>query len=297
MFDLFKTIRRKKEEKPEASQADTIPVQVSDSSARKPAPLEPAQFLIGVGQSVGKQRDHNEDTLFTFSGMMCGDKSSLPFGIFIIADGMGGQENGELASSLAARTVADHLIRNVAQPLFGVPTTSQPDPLQEVMHQAVHQAQEIVLSLAPGGGTTLTTALVMGDQITLAHVGDSRAYFIGADKNLELLTRDHSLVQRLIELGQLTKEEAATYPQRNILYRALGQNEPLEADVQTRVFPRPCHLVLCSDGLWGVVAEQVILHTILDSPSPVQACQSLIRAANEAGGPDNISVLVVYYPD
>jgi protein phosphatase len=110
------------------------------------------------------------------------------------------------------------------------------------------------------------------------------------------VTRDHSLVRRLIELGQITEKEAQVHPQRNVLYRALGQGEPLEADISTFQLPHPGYLMLCSDGLWGVVSDMDIFRIVSSASHPSLACRNLIEAANTAGGPDNISVILVEYP-
>jgi protein phosphatase len=160
------------------------------------------------------------------------------------------------------------------------------------MQTAVRDAQKIIQNEAPSSGTTLTAALVLGQQVTIAHVGDSRAYHIYPDGRVEVVTRDHSLVKRLEELGHISPAEAENYPHRNVLYRALGQGEILEADVFTVSFPQAGYLMLCSDGLWGVVADQDILKIIREAPSLQRACQNLVEAANAAGGPDNISVII-----
>jgi serine/threonine protein phosphatase PrpC len=157
---------------------------------------------------------------------------------------------------------------------------------------AVNEAQKAIQREAPGSGTTLTAALVLGQQITVAHVGDSRAYFVYPDGRIEALTRDHSLVKRLEELGHISPEEAENYPHRNVLYRALGQGEVLEPDIFTITFPQPGCLMLCSDGLWGVVSEQDLVRSINEAPNLQRACQNLVTAANMAGGPDNISVVL-----
>jgi protein phosphatase len=161
------------------------------------------------------------------------------------------------------------------------------------MQGAVNEAQKVIQREAPGSGTTLTAALVLGQQVTFAHVGDSRAYVIHSDGRVEPVTRDHSLVKRLEELGHISPEEAANYPHRNVLYRALGQGELLEPDIFTIPFPISGTLMMCSDGLWGVVSEQDILRAVSESPNLQRACQNLVSAANAAGGPDNISVLLV----
>jgi protein phosphatase len=167
------------------------------------------------------------------------------------------------------------------------------ESFQEIMQAAVSEAQRSIQREAPGSGTTLTAALVVGQQITVAHVGDSRAYFVYPDGRIEAITRDHSLVQRLQELGHITQEEAENYPHRNVLYRALGQGEILEPDIFNIGFPQPGILMLCSDGLWGVVAEQDLVRAINEAPNLQRACQNLVTAANIAGGPDNISVVLV----
>ena len=133
--------------------------------------------------------------------------------------------------------------------------------------------------------------------MTIAHVGDSRAYTVSEDGQVEVLTRDHSLVQRLVELGQITDEEAAVHPQKNVLYRALGQGEPFSPDIRTIPTPQHGYLLICSDGLWGVVPEEQIIKIILESENPQDACSALVAAANEAGGPDNITAILVHLPD
>jgi protein phosphatase len=256
---------------------------------------KPPQLLVGSAQSVGKQREHNEDTLLSISAVVSDGDTGLPFGIFIVADGMGGHQHGEIASGVAARSMAEFLIKKLYAPLFGANPETQNDSLHEIMDKAVHEAQQLVIRKAPGGGTTLTAAIVIGEQVTLAHVGDSRAYFIYPDGRIQIMTQDHSLVRRLVELGQLTEEEAATHPQRNVLYRAVGQVEPFQPDINTYLLPHPGYMMLCSDGLWGVVPQAEIFKIVTSQPNPILACNELVEAANNAGGPDNISALLVQY--
>ena len=137
----------------------------------------------------------------------------------------------------------------------------------------------------------------MGTQMTIAHIGDSRAYSIFLDGRMQTLTRDHSLVKRLEELGQITSEEAAVHPQKSMLYRALGQGEPSDPDVFTASLPQPGYLLLCSDGLWNVVSDEEIFTIVTSSPNPQRACQNLVDAANAAGGPDNIVAVIVRMSD
>jgi serine/threonine protein phosphatase PrpC len=251
------------------------------------------QLISSCGQSVGKQRELNEDSLLALTTTMAGNSGNLPFGLYIVADGMGGHQFGEVASNAAIRTVAGYVLRKFHPYLFHVKTDTMDESFQEIMQAAVSEAQRAIQREAPGSGTTLTAALVLGQQITIAHVGDSRAYFVYPDGRIEPITRDHSLVKRLEELGHITSEEAANYPHRNVLYRALGQGEILDPDIFTLGFPQPGFLMLCSDGLWGVVSEQELVRSVVDAPNLQRACQNLITAANTAGGPDNISVIII----
>lgn len=258
--------------------------------------LEPPQLIVGCAQSVGKQRDHNEDALFTLSTTLTSDYSNIPFGLYIIADGMGGHQHGEVASGIAIRTVANYIVRKLYTPLLNPKPSTPSESLLEIMQEGVQDAHRAITKQVPGGGSTLTAVLILGNQLTLAHVGDSRAYLVGRNEHMETLTRDHSLVKRLVELGQITVDEAAVHPQRNVLYRALGQGEPFDPDVTSIHMPENGYLLLCSDGLWGVVPDEEILRIIVSSRNPEQACNQLVEAANAAGGPDNISAILIRLP-
>ncbi len=254
---------------------------------------ETQQLVAGTGQSVGKQREHNEDSLLAITSTISSGSENIPFGLYIVADGMGGHQFGEIASNAAIRIMAGHILRAFHTYLFNLPTTPMQEPIQEIMEAAIKDAHRYVQREAPGSGTTVTAALVLGQQVTMAHVGDSRAYAVYPDGRISPVTRDHSLVKRLEELGHLSADEAANFPHRNVLIRALGQGDTLEADIFTVPFPQPGYLLICSDGLWGVVAEQDISRATVESPNLHRACQNLVEAANVAGGPDNISVILV----
>jgi serine/threonine protein phosphatase PrpC len=279
---------------PERANVTTAPLTELELKAIQPKSVafEPPQLIVGCGQSVGKQRDHNEDSIFAFTTNMVGGASNQAMGIYIVADGMGGHQYGEIASEVAVRSMASHLLRKF-HPYLAHQSESLDEPVQDIMREAMSEAQRAVMKAAPGSGTTLTAALILGNHLTIAHVGDSRAYSIHQDGRVDILTRDHSLVKRLEELGQLAPGEAATHPQRNVLYRALGQGEILEPDVYTAPFPNAGYLVLCSDGLWGLVTEMEIFRAIVGAPTLHNACRDLIAAANAAGGPDNISLIIV----
>lgn len=275
----------------------TLTSHAAETVKTGPINLAPKRLVLGVAQHVGKVRTHNEDVLLTFTGELAGLEAMPSFGLFVVADGMGGHALGERASGIAARTVARLALTNVLPSLLADPqNNADRPPLQDVMEKAMNEANKAVSSGVPeGGGTTLTCALVIGQQVVLSHVGDSRAYII-TDDTFEQLTRDHSLVQRLQELGQLSAAEAAVHPQRNVLYRAVGQGEGLEVDVDSRRLPPGAKLMLCSDGLWGLVPDERIHLLIRQNPSPQAACEALVAAANAAGGPDNITAVMVQLP-
>jgi serine/threonine protein phosphatase PrpC len=297
------------EETLSTSEIETAPLQENLADTDKLTPkhkpelppesqrLDLPQFIIGCGHSVGKQRDHNEDAMFTLTTNLIASDSQIPFGLYIIADGMGGHQHGEIASSVAARTLAASVIKNIYLSYLGISDRQHEESIQEILQEGVQLAHSEIIAAAQGGGTTLTAALLMGEQMTIAHVGDSRAYILYPDGIRETLTHDHSLVKRLEELGQITADEAAIHPQRNVLYRALGQGDPFQPDIATFPLPRSCHLLICSDGLWGVIREKEMLRLVNTAANPQQACQYLVDAANDSGGPDNISVILVRLPD
>ena len=260
-------------------------------------PMDPPQLIVGCAQSVGMQRDHNEDSLLTLTTTLSSEDNNMPFGLYIVADGMGGHQHGELASATAVRVLGAYAIGELYSPLFSPHPTPPSTSIQEIMDEGVQAAHREILREVQGGGTTLTAIIIRGGQMTIAHVGDSRAYTVSEDGQVEVLTRDHSLVQRLVELGQITDEEAAVHPQKNVLYRALGQGEPFSPDIRTIPTPQHGYLLICSDGLWGVVPEEQIIKIILESENPQDACSALVAAANEAGGPDNITAILVHLPD
>jgi len=250
----------------------------------------------GWSTDVGRQRQHNEDALLVVEANQDGDSPLPPFGLFILADGMGGHRSGEVASALATRMVARHILQQVyLAALYQRDHDAEQLPLKEVLVEAVNLANAAVATAVPGGGTTLICALMLGAQAYIANVGDSRAYLVSPE-GLEQITRDHSLVDRLVELGQLTEAQAVNHPQKNVLYRAVGQGGVLEVDTFIHAIPPGHSLLLCSDGLWGMVDREEMTRIITTARSPQAACDALVAAANQAGGKDNISAILVEVP-
>ena len=225
---------------------------------------------------LGRQRQGNEDNLFVRAPL------------FVVADGMGGAQAGEVASEIAVRQFEGGLPddRDPAGSLVG---------LIQAANARIHEESRDDAQRA-GMGTTLTAAYLADDDVIVAHVGDSRCYLL-RDGDLTRLTRDHSLVEELVRRGKLTEEQAEAHPQRSVITRALGAGADVEVDVE--VFPaRDGDLFLvCSDGLTGMVHEAQ-LKPLLEQPGPLERIgRSLIAAANDAGGRDNITVILFRLED
>jgi len=284
----------------EAAHTDATPMLFGGT--RQLPPLEtftskPGKHITyGLSSDIGMIRGNNQDSLFAMFGTSISVESRPDFGLFIVADGMGGHHDGERASAIAIRTIAEYMMDKFYVLLMKPTTADTERPiLSEVLSEAVQKANEAVSGEIPEGGTTVTAAAILGDLMYIGHVGDSRAYLITSE-GIEQITRDHSLVQRLIELDQLTPEEAAAHPQRNVLYRAIGQSENLEVDAITRRLTPASRLLMCSDGLWNQISESNLLQIVQASKSPQDACDQLIRIANDRGGPDNITVIIIQIP-
>jgi protein phosphatase len=275
-------------------------------------PINPGQFSEAIGQNgdghvnqlisgsaidVGRRRENNEDAMLGFSGNLAQDGKNQVFGFFAVADGMGGHRNGELASEFALRAVGNHVMSELYNPLFGPNPKPPQNSLREILESGLLEAHRQVQRSAPGGGCTITTALIFGTQVVIGHLGDSRAYSVYKDGRIQALTQDHTLVNRLVDMGEITAEEAETHPQKSVLIRALGQGSDLEADIFTSIMPQQGYLLLCTDGLWGVVSDSEMQKIINSAPNANLAAELLVEAANKAGGPDNIAAILVQLVD
>jgi PPM family protein phosphatase len=255
-----------------------------------------AQLTFAQLSDVGMMRTNNQDAVLGVFATGRSAEERPDFGVFIVADGMGGHQDGEKASAAAVRVMAQHVMEKVYKPILLNEEISERTPITEAMTEAAQVANEQVIASVRDGGTTLSAVVLVGELAYIAHVGDSRIYLINQD-GIEQITRDHSLVQRLLELDQITAEEAAGHIQKNVLYRALGQNDSLEIDTLTRRIQPNTKLVLCSDGLWGLVKDHEILEIINAYPNAAEACERLVALANTRGGSDNITVLIVRMPN
>lgn len=273
---------------------DTAPLR-PEFAARTGA-VRPREVIeAGSAQSAGLEREKNEDAILMLYGTAFGEEALPEFGLFCVADGAGGMGHGELASAIAVRTVAQAVLESAFLSLLNMEMVAGEQPIEQLTRQAIERANEAVRQGASGGVTTLTAAVVMNGILTIGHVGDSRAYLMDGN-GLHQITRDHSYAMRLVEIGQLPAEEAHDHPKRHKLWNAIGQGANLRIDIETRPVPRSGYLLLCSDGLWGEVPDEAMRSALTGSGEPNATCEELVRAANDAGGADNISVLLVAFP-
>jgi protein phosphatase len=225
---------------------------------------------IGAQTDVGRARELNED----------GYVIEEP--LFAVADGMGGHRAGEVASRMALETIAE------VSPDGGAHSIAERvKAANRVVHQRSAEDREL-----EGMGTTLTALWMDGAEARIAHVGDSRAYLL-RDGELKMLTRDHTLVQRMVDEGKISPEEAEVHPQRSILTRALGVDEDVDVDDLTVEVTDGDRIMLCTDGLTSMIAEDRISEILREHEDPQAAADALVDAANEAGGQDNITVVVI----
>jgi protein phosphatase len=227
------------------------------------------RVTAAAATDIGQVREGNEDAYLLLDPL------------FAVADGMGGHRGGEVASSLALETVRG---------LFEEGEGSLTEQVERA-NRAVFERSQTDRAVA-GMGTTLTAALVQGDRARLAHVGDSRAYLL-RDGELHLLTEDHTLVHRMVQEGEITPDEAETHPHRSILTRALGVDDALDVDEGMVALRGGDRLLLCTDGLTAMVRDGEIRAILAETPDAREAADRLVRAANDAGGIDNITVVIL----
>lgn len=251
--------------------------------------IVPFRIEVAGQTDVGRKRTHNEDSFAVYA----------EYGLYIVADGMGGHASGEVASRLAIETMRDffestsddpertwpykldrskgyeenRLITGVKLSNLRIYQTAKENPKQR------------------GMGTTICALFAVEDGVYIAHVGDSRVYRI-RNKQISQLTEDHSLLNDYKKMKKLSEEEIEAFPHKNVIVRALGMKETVKVDTRFEQPEKDDILLLCSDGLAGPVGDDQILRVILDAPDLPTAAQRLIEAANENGGPDNVTAVL-----
>jgi protein phosphatase len=244
----------------------------------------------GARTDQGRVRRNNEDCF----------EIQADLNLYVLSDGMGGEAHGEVASRLAVQTIMDHCkhaANSHATPSFG---DTRPDVSERTnrLASAIHLANRKVYEMASsnpghkGMGATIVAAWMDGQKLSLAHVGDSRAYLLRAG-SLDQLTADHSLVAEKVRIGILTPQEADASEMQSVLTRAVGTNESVEVDADEQMLLAGDSVVLCSDGLSRMVTDPEIASILLTSTSAQNAADRLVDLANENGGVDNVSVIVL----
>ena len=253
----------------------------SDSSAEKAR-------KIGMLTDVGQVRTVDEDSILAADLSFGVNSDTSKFLLLAVADGMGGHAKGEEASKIALNAIARAVI----------PDLLNNTPFTKILEKGIQNANQDILDYtaknpeASGMGTTSVCAVVKDNQIHLANVGDSRAYVI-SDDEIRRVTKDHSFVQSLVDQGEITEAESREHPQKNVITKAVGIGTSIEVDTMRLTLDSDESLLLCCDGVIAHLPDDDIHKIIRDSPDPQTACQEIVDMANERGGSDNISLIIL----
>jgi PPM family protein phosphatase len=247
-------------------------------------------MATGGASDVGRVRSNNEDCYRIVS----------PLNLFVLSDGMGGEAHGEVASALAVETVASHCSaaeNHPATPLFGTGPPGLSEKTQRLLsavrlaNRKIHESS-VADPEHRGMGATITAVWIEGPRLSVAHVGDSRVYLLRAGGLLQL-TQDHSLVAEQVRRGMLTPQQAEISDMQSVLLRALGAQADVDVDAEEHALIEHDVLLLCSDGLTRMVSDPEIASTLALEEDPQRAADRLVELANEYGGQDNVTVIVV----
>lgn len=229
---------------------------------------------------IGKNREMNQDYVYTSENAV----GNLP-NLFIVADGMGGHKAGEFASKFTVETIVE-----------SVRTNEQKEPVR-IIEEAIQTANRELIQKArqdetmAGMGTTVVVVTVIGDKAFVANVGDSRMYVIG--KEISQITRDHSLVEEMVRMGELAKDAAKDHPDKNIITRAVGAAQDVDVDFfEVELYPQD-YILMCSDGLTNMVEDEDIRRIVQSQRDVAERVEKLVETANDHGGHDNITVVVI----
>ncbi len=235
---------------------------------------------------LGKARDINEDAIYI-------PEEDLGINAYILADGMGGYQGGDVASQLAVTAARSYILNNYEI------TFEDKDDILKLVNGSIEYANMVVAEKAKTDkklnkmGSTLEVLLIIKNEAYMGHVGDSRIYLV-RNRKIKQLTKDHSYIEKLITDGRITKEESSTHPDKNMITKAIGTEIVVEAELIHRKLNTNDIIILCSDGLTNLVSDKEILEIVVDSFDE-DIAEKLINKANELGGTDNVSVIVVKY--
>ena len=238
---------------------------------------------VNAGTDIGKARDTNQDYYY-----ICEDDSIV--NLCILADGMGGYNGGEIASSLAVKSAKSYIESNFEQ------TVKEKETLMELIRSAIEYANMVVYEKSKEDveltnmGTTLEICLIYNNRVYIGHVGDSRIYRL-RNEIFRKLSKDHSYVEELVKDGKITKEEAKHHPKKNMLMKAVGCSAYVEPDVMVKGFKKGDIILITSDGLTNMISDEEIYNIIIQNK--YECVRTLINVANERGGYDNITIVMI----
>lgn len=251
-------------------------------------------LVAGWATERGQRRRKNEDSAAAINLDIVEGDSAQSVGIYAVADGMGGHYDGEIASRLAVNTAVRGFINQITEASGRVAST-----YSGWLERAMQSAHRAVVTRAQAEcsdmGTTLVMAVVAGNRAYIGNVGDSRAYLISPLGEARQITQDHTMLKELVRHGAMSEEEATRYPYTGLLSKAIGLGARLEVDTFVTEFSGDGYLLLCSDGLTRELSDARIGAIVAGAASPQAACDALVTAANEAGGRDNIAVVLIHY--
>lgn len=249
----------------------------------------------GKSSNKGMIRTTNEDSMLTLELSLKTNTECILANLYAVADGLGGLEDGEIASKIAIRSLSETVLSSILPALRTELCLPSQELIQKLLSDAVQLTNQMVFNWSQKEnkrlGTTLTTLFIVGSNVVIANIGDSRIYLL-RDGVLRKLTIDHSFVAGLVEKGEIKPEEVYTYPYRNIITRCLGMESNIEIDLYNEEIKSGDTYLLCSDGLWEMVLDDEIHRLIEQNEDPQVACEKLIQTANQNGGTDNISVIL-----
>ncbi len=259
-------------------------------------------YRVAMKSHIGMVRRVNQDAWLECRLAACERDVPVQAHLVVVADGMGGEAEGDKAASLAVRAVAHEVVERFLTCTVGPATTLllPMDPAERnslVLKRALERANRTIFQYASqdssrtGMGCTMTACLLEGDLAVFGHVGDTRGFRIGAE--LDQVTTDHSLVGSLVQMGHMTREEARHSPRRSVIYRALGTAPEVEVDLYERRLASGEYLLLCSDGVWEYYDDQELLEFFQGSPDPEQVCERLVQTCLSRGADDNATAAVV----
>jgi protein phosphatase len=249
------------------------------------------RLCVGAQSDTGRMREINEDSLWVGDYQEAFDSLGIAVGGFAVADGVGGHAAGDIASQLTVSVLQQYgdEIRRAGE------MAELPDLrgwMRKAVEAANHKVYEERIAVSNDMGSTLVMALFVGNEYTVLNVGDSRAYRLGT-QGIQQITVDHTLVQRLVSMGQLTRDEAKMHPRRNVIYRVVGGQDDLDYDFFEGELALHEALLLCSDGLTDMLTDRVLWQIWRETPTPQRACDRMIDEANQVGGHDNITAILI----